>query len=160
MSSYLNFYLVPKKETIEHSFDEEKKEYIEVPIKLSEGKPLLFMSISRASDIYTAFHDSLNVQFIGDDDEPKYEDLTMDKINTVIADWKEEIDSTQSRLDTDYRMLKAGAKVEELWEDIHDCERCLHEQKDVLKQLEGIKFWVFECCQNYNQFEKILINID
>lgn len=159
MSSYLNFYLVPKKESTRFGYTEEDGN-TETKIKLSEGLPLLFMSISRASDIYTAFNDSLCVQYIGDGDEPKYEELTVEKVNMVISDWKEEIDSTQTRLDTNYRMLRSGAKVEELWEDIHDGEKYLHEQKETLKQLEGIRSWVLECCEGYNQFEKVLINID
>ena len=150
MSSYLNFYLVPQKVT--NINDKE--------VKLSEGKPILFLSISRASDVYRAFKECLNVKFIGMGDEPEYEELTTEMVNEVIADWKKDIESTENTLSVDYKMLNNGAKSEDLWEEIQGLEKYLKEQKEVLEQLYGIHYWVQECCEGYNQIEKVLINVD
>lgn len=150
MSSYLNFYLVPQKKT---TFGEKE-------IKLSEGKPILFLSISRASDVYRAFNECLNVKFIGMGDEPEYQELTTNMVDEVISDWKRDIEDTENTLSVNYKMLNNGAKPEDLWEDIHGLEKYLREQKEVLEELVTIRRWVTECCEGYNQIEKVLINVD
>ena len=129
MSSYLNFYLVPQKKT---TFGEKE-------IKLSEGKPILFLSISRASDVYRAFNECLNVKFIGMGDEPEYQELTTNMVDEVISDWKRDIEDTENTLSVNYKMLNNGAKPEDLWEDIHGLEKYLREQKEVLEELVTIR---------------------
>lgn len=158
MSSYLTFYLVPKKTTKKYSFDGSQN--TEEEIKLSEGKPLSFLTYSRSSDIYQAFNENLNVVYIGNDDEPKYEELTLDKIDYVISEQEDDIKKTEQRLETDYKMLKNGAAIDDMWEDIHSMEDYLREQREVLQEIKYIKFWVTECIEGYNQFEKVLMNID
>lgn len=150
MSSYLNFYLVPQKVT---SFGEKE-------IKLSEGKPILFLSISRASDVYRAFNECLNVKFIGMGDEPEYQELTTEMVNDVIREWQSDIEDTENTLSVNYKMLNNGAKPEDLWEDIHGLEKYLKEQKETLAELNNIRRWVSECLEGYNQIEKVLINVD
>lgn len=154
MSSYLNFYLVPQKTTNKY------KNGVETEVKLSEGDPILFLSISRASDVYTAFKESLNVKFIGMGDEPEYQELTTEMIDEVISDWKKDIEDTENTLSVNYKMLNNGAKPEDLWEDIHGLEKYLREQKETLAELIGIRRWVSECLEGYNQIEKVLINVD
>lgn len=156
MSSYLNFYLVPKKTTTKYVPSKGN----DVEIKLSEGKPILFLSISRASDVYRAFNECLNVKYIGMGDEPEYQELTTEMVKEVINDWKSDIEDTEITLSTNYKMLKNGATPGEMWEDIHGLEKYLKEQKEILNELDGILYWVSECYYGYNQFEKVLINID
>lgn len=158
MSSYLTFYLVPKKTTKKYGFDGSNN--TEDEIKLSEGKPISFLSYSRATDIYQAFHENLNVTYIGMGDEPAYEEVTLDKINYVISEQKNDIEKTKQRLETNYKMLQNGAKVDDMWEDIHTMEDYLKEQMETLSELQHIKFWVTECVEGYNQFEKVLMNVD
>lgn len=158
MSSYLNIYLVPKVSDKIETF--ENGENVVKEIKLSEGKPIHFLSYCRSSNIYQAFNEALNVTYIGTEDEPKYEELTCSKIDMVISDLNESIDKIRSGLTVNYKMLNNGAKVEELWEDIHDAEDYLKEELQTLEEIKHIRFWVLECEEGYNNFEKVLMNID
>ena len=57
-------------------------------------------------------------------------------------------------------MLKEGGYSSELWEDIHSMEDYLSEQKETLEEIKEIMYLVQECTGKYNDFEKVLINID
>ena len=57
-------------------------------------------------------------------------------------------------------MLKEGGYSSELWEDIHSMEKYVSEQKQTLDVVEYISNLVYECTEGYNDFEKVLINID
>ena len=79
MSSYLSFYVVPKRKT-----KEEPKQYI------------ILCSYSRNSDIYSYFNDNLNVAYAGNDE--KYTTITKDDINVVLKDFEEGIKANTIKL--------------------------------------------------------------
>ena len=79
MSSYLSFYIVPKRKS-----EEEQKQYI------------ILTSYSRNYDIYQYFNDNLNVAYAGNED--KYTTLTAEDITLVINDFKRDIDNASKRL--------------------------------------------------------------
>lgn len=82
MSSYLSFYIVPKRKT-----KEEPKQHI------------ILCSYSRNSDIYQYFNDNLSIAYAGN--EEKYTTLSKDDINTVVKDFDNEINTANAKL-TEY----------------------------------------------------------
>lgn len=79
MSSYLSFYVVPKRKT-----KEEPKQYI------------ILCSYSRNSDIYRYFKVNLNVAYAGNGE--KYTTITKDDINVVLKDFEEVIKANTMKL--------------------------------------------------------------
>ena len=102
MSSYLSFYLVPKKSAKKHNYNEEGKN-IETEVKLSEGKPLLLMSFSRNNDVYQAYYEAMNPAYCGMED--KYTEVTYEDAQRVVKEFKEDITTTEKRLAINYKML-------------------------------------------------------
>lgn len=157
MSSYLSFYLVPKKTKKKYSYDPEKGQS-EEEIKISEGEPLLLMCYSRNSDIYKAYSDTLNPAYCGM--EEKYTELSYDDAKRVVEDFKAEIKSMEKRLEVSYKILKEGGYHEDLWTDINSTEQYIDEQKESLQELQFIASLVYESTQSWTNFEKVLINVD
>lgn len=136
MSSYLTFYVVPKAEG---------------------SKPLALVSYTRSSAIYRCFNETLNVAYIGMDDEPQYTELTVSKVNEVIEDMKDEIEGNKKRI-AEYEKHAAGNTdiieyIIELKEDTEILEYFLH-------KVEFIKDLVEEASNNWNEYNKILCNVD
>lgn len=157
MSSYLSFYLVPKKTKKRYGYDEEKGN-TEEEVKVSEGEPLLLMSYSRSSEVYQAYNDTLNPAYAGNDD--KYTELTYEDAKRVIDEFESDIKKTEKRLAVSYKMLKEGGFSDELYTEINSTEEYLDEQKAVLEELKHISNIVYECSNSWTDFEKVLINID
>lgn len=157
MSSYLTFYLVPKKTRKKYDFNKDDG-HTETEVELSTGTPLALISYSRNNEIYRAFNETLNPAYAGM--EEKYTELTMDGCKRVIDDLESEIKSTEKRLAINYKMLKEGGYSSELWEDIHSMEEYVSEQKETLESIMNICNLVHECTEGYNDFEKVLMNID
>ena len=59
-----------------------------------------------------------------------------------------------------YKMLKEAGYSSELWEDIQSTEEYLKEEKSVLDELKFITFIIEETEKGFNEFEKVLINVD
>lgn len=143
MSSYLNFYLVPKK-----------------------GKgattPLHFISYSSASDIYQYFRDSLNVTYIGNEGEDHYTELTKEKMELVLKDAKEDLEQTKHNFEITNQAYKDLCDSKPLPEDAIETyvstKQYIEEMEASIHELEAIAFWVSDL--EYSDFEKILINID
>ena len=136
MSSYLTFYVVPKAEG---------------------SKPLALVSYTRSSAIYRCFNETLNVAYIGMGDEPQYTELTVSKVNKVIEDMKDEIEGDKKRL-AEYEKHAAGNTdiieyIIELKEDTEILEYFLH-------KVEFIKELVEEASNGWNEYNKILCNVD
>ena len=136
MSSYLTFYIVPKAEG---------------------SKPLALVSYTRSSAIYRCFNETLNVAYIGIGDEPQYTELTVNKVNEVIEDMKNEIDGNKKRI-AEYEKHAAGNTdiieyIIELKEDTEILEYFLH-------KAEFIKDLVVEASNSWNEYNKILCNVD
>ena len=157
MSSYLTFYLVPKKTRKKYDFNKDDG-HTETEVELSTGTPLVFLSYSRNNEIYQAFNETLNPAYAGM--EEKYTDLTIRDCDLVISELEKEIRSTEKRLKINYKMLKEGGYSSELWEDIHSMEEYLEEQQSTLEEIKNIRNIVYECTEGYNDFEKVLINVD
>lgn len=156
MSSYLTFYLVPKKTRKQYDFDKDDG-HTEKEIELSKGLPLALMSYSRGDEVYQAYSETLNPAYCGMED--KYTELTVEGAQSVIDDYCKEIEDSEERLRVNYKMLKEGGYSSELWEEIHSAEKYLKEQKETLEELINIKNLVYEAT-NYSDFEKVLINVD
>lgn len=136
MSSYLTFYVVPKAEG---------------------SKPLALVSYTRSSAIYRSFNDTLNIAYIGIDDEPQYTELTVSKVDIVIEDMKDEIEGNKKRI-AEYEKHAAGNTdiieyIIELKEDTEILEYFLH-------KAEFIKDLVVEASNDWNEYNKILCNVD
>ena len=155
MSGYLTFYLVPKKTKKFYSYNDGEEK--EVESKLSEGLPLTFMTYTRSSNIYQAFDENLSIAFCGK--ETKYTDITLEDVHHVYNSVKNEIQSSESRLEVDYKILKDGGYSSELWEQIHSTEDFLKEQRELLAEIQGIVNIVSEVADGYTDFEKVVANI-
>lgn len=156
MSSYLTFYLVPKKTKTKYGYDEEKGNTEEV-VEISKGEPLALMSYCRSSEVYQAYNDTLSPAYCGM--EEKYTELTHEMAKEVVSEFKKNIETTEERLEINYKMLKEGGYSSELWEEIQSFEKYLREQKETLSELEYLASSVYEWT-NYSDFEKVLINVD
>jgi glucosamine 6-phosphate synthetase-like amidotransferase/phosphosugar isomerase protein len=151
MSSYLTFYLVPKKTKKKYSNGEE------IEIELST-EPLSFIYYCRSSDIYQAYNDNLHPAYC--DSEDKYTELTYQDAMSVVKEYEKDVKKTRKRLELDYKILQKSGYSEEMWEEIHSFEEYLEKQEQVLKDLNYIAEIVYDITEGVSDFEKILINID
>ena len=86
MSSYLTFYLVPKKTRKKYGYDENEGN-TETEEEISTGKPLVLFSFSRNNDVYQAYNNSLNPAYAGM--EEKYTEVTYEDSQKVVNDFEE-----------------------------------------------------------------------
>lgn len=156
MSSYLNFYVVPRLSKKKYDYTKDDG-HTEVEIKLSEGLPLLLLNYSRNSDIYQAYNDTLNPAYGGM--EEKYTELSYEDAQRVAREFENDLEKSEQRLAINYKMLKEGGYSSELWEEIQSGETYVAEQKESLEELRFIANLVYEI-KTWGDFEKILINID
>lgn len=157
MSSYLTFYLVPKKTKKKYDFSKDDGSS-EIEVELSKGEPLCLMSYSRSSDVYQTYVDTLNPAYCGM--EEKYTEVTYEDSKRVCKEFEEDMKETKQRLEIDYKMLKEGGYNSDLYEDIQSFEKYLAEQKASLEELKSISNLVYEVTEGYTDFEKVLINVD
>lgn len=144
MSSYLNFYLVPK-----------KREGVS-----EEPKPLLFNSYSRASDVYTAFYENLRPAYIGSGDTTNYTELTAKDVRRVIDEVRKDLNNAETNLKNRMEAYKAlsDKPTDEAVYDYTSTKEYIEELKENIYDLEGIHTWIEDL--EYSDFEKVLINID
>lgn len=145
MSSYLNFYLVPKK----------KKESDKDP------EPMLLYSCNRAGNLYQAFYENMNIQWAGS--EMKYTELTPSDMQSIVDSIKEDVDKAKKRLDSKvnaYRTLTNLSKeiVEEYVEEFASMSEYISDLESTFNKANVINAVVSDL--NYSVFEKILINLD
>lgn len=153
MSSYLTFYLVPKK-VRERYVDGKPKEE-----KLTEGKPMTLLSYSRNHPIYRAFDEGCNVVYaFGKEGEEKYTEITSDMFDDAIETVDEDIKHTEQRLEVDYKVMKANF-CNEVYEEILSFENYLAELKEDKGMLVNLKDFLLDSVK-YSDFEKILANVD
>lgn len=154
MSSYLTFYLVPKRTKTHYKEDGTSEE-----VEISKGEPLSLMSFSRNSSIYRNFYEYLHPTYIGVD-EPKYDELKEGDIKSIIYQLQEELEDSKKSHQNKIEVLKELGVTPDL-----DTLNQLIEEKDILKEqeedLEALK-WLnsFFSEIKYSDFEKILMNID
>lgn len=156
MSSYLSFYLIPKKSKKYFYTKDDSSSNTE--IKISEGLPLLFMSYSRSSDVYQAYYTALNPAYCGL--EEKYTDVSYEDSQRIVNEFKSDIEGLEQKLKVSYKILKEGGYNSELWEEIQSSESYLIEQKEVLAELEFISNFIYEIYSDVTDFEKVVINVD
>ena len=153
MSSYLTFYLVPKKSKLK--YDPDKNDYVKIDLM---DEPLSLMYYCRSSEIYQTYYENLHPAYI--DTEEKYTELTYEDAKRVVREYESEIEKIKKRLEIDYKMLKEAGITDELWDDIHSMEEYLDEKNDCLKDLKYIAELVYTVTEDISDFEKVLINID
>lgn len=156
MSSYLTFYLVPKKTKKNYFYTENGEK--ESEIKLSEGLPLTFMSYSRSSAIYQIFDENMSIAFCGN--EEKYTEITPEDMHRIYETLNDEIQNLENKLKIDYKIIKECGCSSEMWEQIHSTEDFLKEQRELLAKIQGIVNIVSEVTNGYTDFEKVVANID
>lgn len=146
MSSYLNFYLVPKKKNNE------------------EQEPLFIYSYSRSTDVYQEFYKSINPAFIGSDEDEKthYTELTTDLVKVVLNNARESYNKGKKAYENRLKAYKELSLTEENFdeaiEDISSSTAYLEEFKETISEIEFIAGIVESL--PYSEFEKVLINID
>lgn len=149
MSSYLNFYLVPKKEG------------------QGEVKPLFFTAYSRGTAVYDSYKDVLCPVFGGLDGSIR-EELTHSMADSVVKEARKRLEKAKTsfaaRTETVKELLSTCSKetariiIDEFMEDSLSIKEYITELEEDLKQLEGIAEWVdLDSCSD---FEKVLVNID
>jgi len=156
MSSYLTFYLVPKKTKKKYDFNKDDGS-TEIEVELSKGEPLCLTSYSRSSEIYQAYKEKLNPAYAGNDEN--YTELRYEDAKSVCTSYEKEINETKKRLEIDYKIIKEGGYNSDLWEEIHSFEKYLDDQKETLQELKSISNLVYDVYMDYTDFEKVLINI-
>ena len=156
MSSYLTFYLVPKKTKTKYVRNE-SDDIVEEEVQLTQ-EPLALMSYCRSSGVYQAYYETLHPAYAGDED--KYSELTYSDSILVCEEYDEEyINSVKSRLDSLYKILNAKYDSE-IVDDIMSLEEYLEDNKIISESLHNISRIVYEVTKGYGDFEKVLINID
>ena len=147
MSSYLTFYLVPKKE------------------KLESQEPLALMAFSRNSSIYQAFQENASIVFIGNDDKYNYTEITKDLITSLEKSLQEDFDKAKSRNEAKLKALKElpelkGEALEEYLYESTEMSEYIEELKHTLNHIDFISSIICDIDLGYTDFEKVLANID
>ena len=144
MSSYINFYLVPK-----------KKEGQE-----EEPKPLLFQSWSRNTDVYQIFNENFSIVYAGN--KEVYTDITPSIVNDIIECVEEDLEKVKKRLKEKVNLFK-GVSISslEIYENYQDdylsTKEYIEDLEGQITTLHGILTWVSGL--DYTDFEKVLANI-
>ena len=146
MSSYLNFYIVPR-----------KREGAE-----EEPKPLCLMSYSRNSPVYQHYSEIINPVFIGNDDEYKYTELTLNDVDRVVNSVKEDLENVKKRFDLRVSAYKElGKDVDnDAIDDFTSTKEYIQELEDEIKELQFIANIIHDIFSNYTDFEKVYVNVD
>lgn len=134
MSSYLNFYIVPKEEN---------------------SKPISLISYSRNNNVYNYFNENLNPAYIGIK-EIQYTELNISKIDLVLDDINSDINSINNRL-LEYEK-HANGNIE-IIEEILNQKEYLKEVINAKNIVEFIKSLILESTYSWSNYNKVLCNI-
>ena len=148
MSSYLTFYLVPKKTRTKYNTTEE--------IEITKGEQLALLSYSRNSNIYRVIKEELNPVYIGME-EPQYSELTVADMHMVIRHYQADIEKSKRIYNSKLEVI-SNVKTEDYIQDLIDDRELLKEMEETLVTLKYLRSLVEEI--EYSDFEKVLINID
>lgn len=154
MSSYLNFYLVPRKKSQEPNNPNLIHE---------EVKPLHFLSYPRSSDIYQSFHEILSPVFIGNGDDYNYQELTYKDALRVRDSINRDIEQAEKSLDKICEAFNSIENPSIEFTNQHTNEyvskkEYIEELQETKAEIDGILNWLGDI--EYSDFEKVLINID
>lgn len=136
MSSYLSFYIVPKRKS-----DKEEKKHI------------IIASYSRSSEIYQRFYENLGVAYIAD--EQKYTTLSKEDIYRVKSDLKEDIEKTVKRYTEFERYAKDNPdyineiiELKEYAEDLEYWKAKISFLQDIVEEAGMYSSGIEEVCCN------------
>ena len=132
MSSYLNIYIVPKK----------------------DKTPIEIVSYSRADDIYAAIADVINIPWSSE--ELQYADLSLENINQVIDNIKQDINKVDKRI-IEYEKHANGNA--DLIEDILSQKEYREGLDDILKRLCFLLDIIYNAKEGFSDVEKVLCSI-
>ena len=155
MSSYLTFYLVPKRTKTHYKEDGTSEE-----IEISKGEPLALMSFSRNSSIYRNFYEYLHPTYIGVGSETNYDEVTSDDVKSIIYQVTENLEEDRKSHENKIKVLKdlgTSPDLDTLNQLISE-EDILREEEEDLDDLKWLQRLFSEI--KYSDFEKILMNID
>lgn len=145
MSSYLNIYLVPRKEHI------------------PEQKPLFLMQWSRSSEVYQAIRDAANPTFISTGDKTNYSDLTKDDLDEAIENIQNSIKSCKKRIQSRVEALNKinnppKETLDEFIQENIDTSDYITELEETKSDLYALRNIIADI--QYSDFEKVVCNID
>lgn len=132
MSSYFNIYIVPKK----------------------DKTPIEIVSYSRSDDIYAAIADVINIPWSGE--ELQYADLSVENINEVIDNIKQDINKVDKRI-IEYEKHANGNS--DLIEDILSQKEYREGLDDVLKRLRFLSDIIYDAKEGFSEVEKVICSI-
>lgn len=145
MSSYLNIYLVPRKD------------------KASTQEPLFLMQWSRSSEIYQIFKDTVNPAFIGTGDKTNYTELTKNDLDITIENVQERIAKCKKRIQARIEALNKinnppKETLDEFIQENIDTSDYITELEETKSDLYALRNIIADI--QYSDFEKIVCNID
>ena len=145
MSSYLNIYLVPRKE------------------HMPEQKPLFLMQWSRSSEIYQAIRDAANPTFISTGDKTNYSDLTKDDLDEAIENIQHSIKGCRKRIQARVEALNKinnppKETLDEFIQENIDTSDYITELEETKSDLYALRNIIADI--QYSDFEKVVCNID
>ena len=132
MSSYLNIYIVPKK----------------------DRTPIEIVSYSSADDIYAAISEVINIPWSGE--ELQYVDLSIENINEIIDDIKQDINKVDKRI-IEYEKHANGNA--DLIEDILSQKEYREGLDDVLKRILFLSDIIYDAKAGFSDVEKVICSI-
>lgn len=132
MSSYLNIYIKAK----------------------GNDKPIEIVSWSRSDDIYSAIDDVINIPWSGK--ELQYTELTVERINEVIEELKQDIDKADKRI-IEYEKHADGNT--ELIDEILSQKEYRESLDEVLKRLYFLSDIIYDAKEEFSDVEKVLCSI-
>lgn len=139
MSSYLSFYVVPKRKS-----KEEEKQYI------------ILTAYSRNCDMYQYFNENLNIAYAGNK-EDEYTTLTAEDVNLVINDFKKDIDNSFKRL-VEYE--KYAANNPEYIDEIVELKKYIEELQYWKDKISFIADMISDTGFYSSGIEEVCCNID
>ena len=145
MSSYLNIYLVPRKE------------------HMPEQKPLFLMQWSRSSEVYQRIKEAANPMFIGTGDKPNYSDLTKDDLDEAIESIQNTIKGCRKRIQARVEALNKinnppKETLDEFIQENIDTSDYITELEETKSDLYALRNIIADI--QYSDFEKVVCNID
>ena len=145
MSSYLNIYLIPRKE------------------HMPEQKPLFLMQWSRSSEVYQRIKEAANPMFIGSGEKTNYSDLTKDDLDEAIENIQNSIKSCRKRIQARVEALNKinnppKETLDEFIQENIDTSDYITELEETKSDLYALRNIIADI--QYSDFEKVVCNID
>lgn len=139
MSSYLNIYLVPKRES-----------------ETEEKKHLLLCSYCRNNDIYDYLQPEVTYAYKGDDvEESSYTELAEDTLKDIVLDITKTIQANKERIEIYYKL-----KTEDSADSIYELQDRNKELQESLGVFNFLVFLLHDIEMDFTSFESMEANVD